>query len=284
MAAHAKTGGTQELPGWLASQDTDIQFQRHFTMATQTDRVTSELRDLILRGEAKAGERVTELGYASRLGASRTPLRLAFAELEKEGLLEHLPSGGYRVCQFSIKHIVNAVEVRGALEGMAARLVAEAGIKPDTLSALKGVVDAGRRLVGNDADADSQAIDAEAWRHLNSRFHDILVKACDNEALLNALGHNNRLPFVGPGALTLPLAPTKLKTSFVARAQADHEDILQALIDREAVRAEALMREHAHRSGQNKRKLIEATHQAQHPLEDPTELGPVSLLADPNSY
>lgn len=247
-------------------------------MAAQTDRVISELRDLILRGEAPAGERVTELGYAARLGVSRTPLRLAFSELEKEGLLERMPSGGYRVRTFSIKHIADAVDVRGVLEGMAARLIAETGMTSTARETLESVVLRGRQLVDDATRTASQVIDAEAWRGLNHQFHQVLAEANGNTALLSALEHNNKLPFVGPGALTLPLIPTKLETSFVARAQADHEDILQALLNREASRVEALMREHAYRSRENKRKLIHEVRRAHEQQGGPSDIGPAELL------
>lgn len=247
-------------------------------MAAQTDRVISELRGLILRGEARAGERLTELGYAARLNVSRTPLRLAFAELEKEGLLERFPSGGYRVRTFSIQHIADAVDVRGILEGMAARLIAEAGMSDTVRDTLTAVVEKGRQLVDDATQADTQLIDAEAWRRLNHEFHHVLATACNNTALFSALEHNNKLPFVGPGALTLPSIPTQLETSFVARAQTDHEDVLHALLHREASRAEALMREHAHRSRENKRKLISALHEGPDSTANGTDLGPAELL------
>src|SRR5690606_21773842 len=225
-------------------------------MAVQTDRVISELRDLILSGQAQPGERLTELGYAARLGVSRTPLRLAFAELEKEGLLERMRSGGYCVRTFSITDIADAVDVRGLLEGMAVRLIAENGMSADVRKSLESIVRQGRELIDDATNTDSQAVDAESWRRLNLRFHEVLAAACGNSALVSALNHNNKLPFVGPGSLALPLIPTRLETSFVARAQSDHEDVLHALINREASRAEALMREHAYRSRQNKRQLI----------------------------
>lgn len=225
-------------------------------MAVQTDRVISELRELIMSGEIQPGERLTELGYASRLGVSRTPLRMAFAELEKEGLLERLPSVGYRVRTFSIDDISDAVDVRGLLEGMAARLLAEKGMSREVQEALESSVRLGRALVEDAMRADSAVVDAQAWRKLNMRFHEVLVQACGNSALISALEHNNKLPFVGPGALTLPMVPTRLETAFVQRAQAEHEDVLQALVKRQGTRAEALMREHAFRSRENKRQLI----------------------------
>lgn len=247
-------------------------------MGAQTDRVISELRNLILTGEAQPGERLTELGYAALLGVSRTPLRLAFSELEKEGLLERLPSGGYRVRTFSIKEIADAVDVRGVLEGMAARLIAEKGLSQETQTTLETIVQNGRLLVDKAMSDASAAIDADAWRLLNYRFHEVLAEASGNTALWSALEYNNKLPFVGPGALTMPLVPTKLETSFVARAQSDHEDILQALVNRESGRAEALMREHAYRSRENKRQLIQEIRQTRATTGSSVDIGPAELL------
>ena len=56
-------------------------------MAAQIDKVISELRDMVLSGALQPGERVVELQFSARLGVSRTPLRIALTELEKEGLL-----------------------------------------------------------------------------------------------------------------------------------------------------------------------------------------------------
>lgn len=248
-------------------------------MAVQTDRVISALRDLILSGEAEPGERLTELGYAARLGVSRTPLRLAFAELEKEGLLERLTSGGYRVRTFSMKDIADAVDVRGILEGMAVRLLAEAGIGAEVREKLEAIVHQGRRLIDNAMQLESPIVDAETWRRLNLQFHEILVDACGNLALSSALEHNNKLPFVGPGSVALPSVPTRLEIAFVQRAQTDHEDVLEAIIARQAVRAEALMREHAYRSRENKRQRMNELRHARDTGGDTTILGPAELVA-----
>ncbi|KAG1246519.1 hypothetical protein G6F65_020641 [Rhizopus arrhizus] len=99
-------------------------------MAAQIDKVISELRDMVLSGALQPGERIVELQFSARLGVSRTPLRIALPELEKEGLLERLPSRGFRVRSFTVDEIGDAVDVRGVLEGMAARLPQPAGARP----------------------------------------------------------------------------------------------------------------------------------------------------------
>lgn len=225
-------------------------------MAAQIDKVVSELRDLVLSGELQPGDRVIELQFAARLGVSRTPLRIAMAELEKEGLLERLPSRGFRVRSFTVDEIADAVDVRGVLEGMAARLLAERGASQETLDGLCDAVEAGKKLLAAAERDPNVTVDARAWGRINRRFHEILYESAGNRALVAALEHNNKTPLAGPAALTLPSTPSVLETPFVLRAQADHEDLLRAITRREAVRAESLMREHAYRSRENKRILL----------------------------
>ena len=177
-------------------------------------------------------------------------------------------------------NIGDAVEVRGVLEGMAARLVAEAGLMAEVRTELEAAVQAGRALVEQALHAESQAVDAQAWRKVNQRFHDVLIQACGNSALVSALEHNNKMPFVGPGSLALATVPTRLATSFVTRAQTDHEDVLQALVRGEASRAESLMREHAYRSRDNKRLLIQEMRSAREKKGDSPALGPADLLVN----
>jgi len=225
-------------------------------MAAQIDKVVSELRDLVLSGELQPGDRVIELQFAARLGVSRTPLRIAMAELEKEGLLERLPSRGFRVRSFTVDEIADAVDVRGVLEGMAARLLAERGASQETLDGLRGAVEEGKKLLAAAERDPNVTVDARAWGRINRRFHEILYESAGNRALVAALEHNNKTPLAGPAALTLPSTPSVLETPFVLRAQADHEDLLRAITRREAARAESLMREHAYRSRENKRILL----------------------------
>src|SRR5689334_13830797 len=95
---------------------------------SQTVRTQLRLRELIVGGELKPGNRIAELTLVERLGASRTPIRMALVRLEEEGLLEALPNGGFMVKDFSESDIHDAIEVRGTLEGLAARFAAERGV------------------------------------------------------------------------------------------------------------------------------------------------------------
>src|ERR1700755_2736457 len=90
-------------------------------------RAMLQLRELLLSGEFPSGTRISELPLVERLGVSRTPLRLALARLEHEGLLELLPGGGYVMREFTSGDIHDAIELRGIIEGTAARFAAQKG-------------------------------------------------------------------------------------------------------------------------------------------------------------
>src|SRR6478672_12789400 len=98
---------------------------------SQTLRALLEMRELLVRGEFRAGERIREIPLATRLGVSRTPLRMVLGRLEQEGLVAARPTGGYVAAEFSVRDIRDGIEIRGALEGMAAKLAAERIVRPD---------------------------------------------------------------------------------------------------------------------------------------------------------
>ena len=105
--------------------------------ASQGVRALLSLRELLLSGEFPPGTRMSELPLVERLGVSRTPLRLALSTLEHEGLLENLEGGGYAVREFTMDEIHDAIELRGVLEGTAARFAAERGATSEQLDRMR---------------------------------------------------------------------------------------------------------------------------------------------------
>src|ERR1700688_4087771 len=93
--------------------------------SSQTARATLLLREMVIDGHFRPGERIKEIPLVSKLGVSRIPLRLALERLSHEGLIEVRPTRGFVVQQFSTTDIYDAIELRGSLEGTAARLAAE---------------------------------------------------------------------------------------------------------------------------------------------------------------
>src|SRR3979411_3533925 len=104
---------------------------------SQTVRAQLKLRDMILSGSLRPSERISELQGGDIPGVSRTPVRLALVRLEDEGLLQAIPSGGFMVKAFSERDILDSIELRGTLEGLAARFAAERGASARSLEPLK---------------------------------------------------------------------------------------------------------------------------------------------------
>lgn len=224
-------------------------------MASQIDRVVTELRRRILAGELMPGERVVELKFTQELDVSRTPLRLALGELEKEGLLERQSTRGFRVRSFSMEQIADAVDVRGQLEGMAARLAAERRLDEDVLLQLEQCLEESQRLI-DAAVAASATVEAQAWSEMNQRFHRLIVRHCGNSVIEGVVAFLSRTPMAGAGALTLQGILPRLETEFIQRAHDDHVDCVRAIRQGAGARAESIMREHAFRSRENKRVLM----------------------------
>ncbi|MBI4986726.1 MAG: GntR family transcriptional regulator [Rhodocyclales bacterium] len=210
------------------------------------EQVVLKLRELILSGELAAGQRVAEIPIAERLGVSRTPVRQALTVLAQEGLLGAAGKRGYLVHEFTAKDIEDAIDVRGILEGAAARIVAENGPDAELLAALESCLAAGAAIT----DKPHYGLDDDVqWAEINGRFHRLLVDASANRALIAALALNDKLPFASSQAVAGGDPPSPRIAAqhrdVMVRAQADHRQIVTALRQRQGARVEALMREHA---------------------------------------
>jgi GntR family transcriptional regulator of vanillate catabolism len=208
---------------------------------TQIMRALLRLRELILNGEFKPGERMAELPLVERLGVSRTPLRLALAALEHEGLLQRRKGSGYVVREFTLGDVNDAIELRGVLEGTAARFAAERGAPRRHLRTLRSINDGIHELVHR-ADYDS----FERYVEHNDRFHSLLVRMAASPLVQRALEGITSLPFAGPSA-ALILAEAELPESrdILVIAHRHHLSLIEAIERREGSRAEAVAREHA---------------------------------------
>jgi GntR family transcriptional regulator, vanillate catabolism transcriptional regulator len=214
----------------------------------QTLRATLRLRELILEGRLRGGERVSELPLAAELEVSRTPLRLALAQLEHEGLLEALPGGGFAVSTFTREEVADAIELRGVLEGSAARLAAERLDDPAELEAIHGCVAQLDALVR----PDRPAIEAfDRYVKLNARFHRLLVRLAKSRPLEQAIARVEALPFASPSAFVQVQAELPESHRILYVAQTQHRGILEAIELGEGSRAEALAREHARMARRN---------------------------------
>ena len=214
-----------------------------------TDQVVLQLREMILCGELSGGKRVAEIPVAEQLGVSRTPIREALMVLAQEGLLETAGKRGYRVVEFGAKEIEDAIDLRGILEGTAARLVAEVGPDSELLETLDTCLAIGTEI----ANQSGYGVDEDIrWAEMNGRFHKAILQACGNRALQGALALNDKLPFASAHAVLGGEGRTEdvaqRHREVMRLAQSDHQQIVMALRKRQGARVDAIMREHARRA------------------------------------
>jgi GntR family transcriptional regulator of vanillate catabolism len=211
-------------------------------MSKPGQQVLITLRKMIASGELPAGERLAEIPTAAALGVSRTPLRIAFRTLEQEGLLDKAGARGYRVRAVSPEEISGAVEVRGALEGLAARQAAERGLSQEHREILETCLRDGDALF---AKGSLTLDDLHAYHDFNARFHRTVIEASGNPAIAAALARNDRLPFASVAALAVDAENLSGEFRRLSFAHMQHHLVFDALCHGQGSRAEAVMREHA---------------------------------------
>ncbi len=220
---------------------------------SQTDRVVLALRELVLQGAFAPEARLKEVDLAARLRASRTPIRHALVRLAHEGLLEAVPTGGFRVRRFTLDDVWDAIELRGVLEGMAARLAAERLSNPADLEALRRHQDAMEPM--HPFEPASFAI----YLEINEQFHREIWRLSRSRMLEQTIDGVVHLPFAAPGALVFSEAESVESRRTFEIAQAHHRGLVEAIADRAGTRAEALAREHATIARMNLRRALADT-------------------------
>ncbi len=210
-------------------------------MDSQQSRVLVQLRDMILKGGFVPGERLAEIPLAEKLGASRTPVRLALASLEHEGLIEPSMSGGYQMRRFTPQEVADSIRARGVIEGFAARLLAENGPSRHMLRELHECLDDGDKAVNKPSmDLDDYA----AYVEMNDRFHTLILEGCGNVALKRVMDMLGGQPFASPSAMLPMQSSMEEGHQWMKHAHRTHHAIVQAIERGQGSRAQALGEEH----------------------------------------
>lgn len=191
------------------------------------DEVTNRVRDMIVDGRLKAGERIAELDLARQLGISRTPLREALKVLASEGLVELLPQRGALVKVFTRKDAQDMLAVIGVLEEFAGREACKA-----SESEIGAIVAMHERM-----QAHYRRRERQAYFRLNQEIHDAIVRAANNPSLSMTHGilrkRMRRIRYIGNGS------PENW-----AAAMHEHDLFIDALKARDGERLGRLMRQH----------------------------------------
>lgn len=238
-------------------------------MSTRTERTIADLRQSILEGRFKPGTHLGEEGLSESFGVSRTPIRNALRVLANENLLTYQPNQGYVVRKYTTSDVLKAYDVRGTLEGMACRLVAEEGLTARQKERLYRIHNRADQIIARGVWAvENQA----AWRDCNTDLHNAIMEISANEPLFMAAQQMRFIPRLHdrrmePGSAFYESVYTPANRE---RSHAEHAEILDAICLRQGSRAEHLMREHVWRN----RKLL---HRRLDELEDGAEPHPENL-------
>lgn len=200
------------------------------------DVVFNTLRQAILKGELKPGERLMEMALAERLGVSRTPIREAMRKLELEGLVVMIPRRGAQVANITEKDLNDVLEVRIALENMAI----EKACKRMTEEQVGKLWMAAREFEQNMEDGNLVKL-AEA----DVKFHEIIYQASGNERLIQVLNNLREQIY-------------RYRVEYLKEEETrqvlvqEHEELYQAIRERNVERAQRISFAHI----ENQRKAI----------------------------
>jgi GntR family transcriptional regulator of vanillate catabolism len=222
------------------SKTSDLQNDVRST--SQTARATLLLREMVIDGHFQPGERIREIPLSKKLRVSRIPLRLALERLANEGLLEMRPTRGFFVQQFSSGDIYDAIDLRGLLEGAAARLASE------RLRDSKDLVPLREANLGMETLLHQRQMTLDAFTRyigLNARFHAGIIDLAHSRILRRAINQAYALPFASPSSFLLKQQFVESSRELFLVAVDHHRGIVDAVANREGMRAETLMREHA---------------------------------------
>jgi len=190
--------------------------------------VYRRLKEMILTSELKPGEKLIQEQIAAMFGISRMPLHQAFQMLENEMLVEKIPRRGFFVTIVDTQRLIDAFEVREALEGVAARLATQI-ISQDEIEFLRSLF---APFVGADK------IDIKAYSKADQLFHDSILKICGNqilrrlEVISNITLHTYRGGLIRQAEETLP----------------EHLAVIEAMQNGEAKLAERLIKKHSRKT------------------------------------
>jgi len=190
--------------------------------------VFEHLREAIITGMLRPGERLMELQLAEEMGVSRTPVREAIRKLELEGLIIMVARRGAYVSDLSMRDIAETFEIRGALESLAAGLAAER-IAPEELEQLE------RTLVSIGECIETS--DIQQIVTLDEEFHAILFAASRNQRLSQIV--SNLREQITRFRRTSLSTPGRFKAVFQ-----EHKGIVEAISERNSNLAQALAKEH----------------------------------------
>ena len=222
---------------------------RYDTMESIDAELATKIRNDILHGAYAEGERLSEAKLCDTHQVSRTPIRLALRILERESLVRRSDGRGYFVQSPTVSDIIQAVQVRGHLESLAIRLMAQSPDRHKHLQQMADAIDTIESLTSLGRLDDDIRWQMQA---ANKAFHGAILEGCANDYIGYTCAQISHLPMLEVGSMVFDRgvlsSPDQMKRGLfrLQLGNAQHKVMLEAVEKGDAVRAEGMMQEHSH--------------------------------------
>ncbi|MDI2587531.1 MULTISPECIES: GntR family transcriptional regulator [unclassified Psychrobacillus] len=207
--------------------------------ATLQSKVTTKLRDLILKGEFKMGDRLMQEEWAQKLGVSRMPLREALRQLEVEGLVRIEPRRGAIVTPISIEDIEEIYRLRQMLEGEVA-VQSLPFLEEEDIKELEYLYEKMLNLKHTESEM-------ELYMQLNKEFHQIIIEASPGRRIKG---------FIHTLWQGVPQYTPSLLAKHLSDSHEEHRLMVKYIKEKDAVRLREVMEKHINRTKENLIKMI----------------------------
>lgn len=194
------------------------------------------IRVAIMSGDLRPGQRIDQDAVAESLGVSRLPVREALIGLAQEGLVENLPRRGSFVARFSKEDVVDHYQLFGQVAGLAAAR-AVARMSDEQVAELA--------VINQDL---LKSTDVGEQQKLNHEFHRRITIASESQRIISMVGLLSR---------SLPMPYDKLPPEWLADADQQHSDIIDAFVRRDTLAAQRSMEQHIASSGRHAVEILD---------------------------
>lgn len=236
------------ITNWPVNLDFGIPNQLNSAMESIDTEIAARIRNDIILGNYITGDRLSETRLCDAHNVSRTPVRLALRILESEGIIQRGEGRGYTVQSPTVADILQAVQVRGHLESLAARLMAQSPDRSEHLPEMAQAIETMNEQL------ESGRIDEpmiHTMHAANKVFHSTILDACGNDYVSFTCKQISHLPMLAVGSMVFDRSVLETEEGterglFRLRiGNAQHQVIYDAIQNGDAVRAEAMTREHS---------------------------------------
>ncbi|MEM7027363.1 MAG: GntR family transcriptional regulator [Pseudomonadota bacterium] len=208
---------------------------------TTVDRVFRQLQTAIVEGKIPAGSKLSEPVIAKELGVSRAPLREALRRLENSGLVKRTPNVGCRIMDLSLEHLLEIYQIRESLESMAAGLAA-INMTDDEIKDLEDMLKLHRKEISANQNYFQKEGDKD--------FHFRIIKGSKNNKLIDMFS-NDIYQLIRLYRYQFGMVSNRVEQAFC-----EHEQIVDAIRQRDDELASILMKRHIRRSQLNIEKML----------------------------